>query len=138
MTPEQINLVKMSWEKVLPIAETAAELFYAKLFQLEPELESMFKGDMKEQGAKLMTMINMVVNSLDKLDLIVPAVQSLGVRHVDYGVKDAHYDLVGEALLSTLEQGLGEGFTADVKAAWTTAYVTLANVMKNAANEAVA
>ena len=138
MTPEQINLIKISWAKVLPISDTAAELFYGKLFQLDSELKPLFKGDMKEQGEKLMKMLNTVVNSLDNLNSIIPAVQNLGVSHINYGVKDEHYDTVADALLWTLEQGLGDGFTADVKDAWTMAYVTLSDVMKNAANEAVA
>lgn len=138
MTPEQISLIKNSWEKVLPISETAAELFYAKLFELDADLKPLFNGDMKEQGAKLMKMINTVVNSLDKLDTIVPAIQNLGERHVDYGVKDEHYDTVAAALLWTLGQGLGEAFTDDVKDAWTAAYVILSTTMKDAANSVAA
>lgn len=135
MTPEQVALIKGSWEKVLPISETAAELFYGKLFELDADLKPLFKGDMKEQGAKLMKMINTVVNSLDKLDTIVPAVQSLGERHVGYGVKDEHYDTVAAALLWTLGQGLGDDFTDEVKEAWTAAYVILATTMKEAASK---
>jgi len=134
MTPEQITLVKTSWEKAIPIADTAAEIFYGKLFELDPSVKPLFKGDMKEQGAKLMKMINTAVNGLDRLDDIVPAVQQLGVRHIDYGVKDEHYDTVGAALLWTLEEGLGtEVFTADTKEAWATAYGILADTMKAAA-----
>ena len=138
MTPEQVALIKTSWEKVLPIAETAAELFYGKLFELDADLKPLFKGDMKEQGAKLMKMINTVVNSLDKLDTIVPAVQSLGERHVGYGVTDEHYDTVAAALLWTLGQGLGDAFTDEVEEAWTAAYVILATTMKEAAKNAAA
>lgn len=138
MTPEQISLIKNSWEKVLPISETAAELFYAKLFELDADLKPLFNGDMKEQGAKLMKMINTVVNSLDKLDTIVPAIQNLGERHIDYGVKDEHYDTVAAALLWTLGQGLGEAFTDNVKDAWTAAYVILSTTMKDAANSVAA
>ena len=138
MTPEQVTLIKTSWENVVPISETAAELFYGKLFELDESLKPLFKGDMKEQGAKLMKMINTVVVSLDKLDTIVPAVQSLGERHVGYGVKDEHYDTVAAALLWTLGQGLGEAFTDDIKEAWTTAYVILATTMKDAAAKSAA
>ena len=138
MKSEQIKLIKESWLKVLPISETAAELFYKKLFELDPELKFLFKGDMNEQGIKLMNMLNTVVNSLDKLSTIIPAVEILGVRHIDYGVKDENYDTVADALLWALGKGLGDDFTHDVKDAWTTAYVTLADVMKNAANDAVA
>lgn len=138
MTPEQALLVKTSWEKVVPISETAAELFYGKLFELDPSVKALFKGDMKEQGAKLMKMINTAVNGLDKLEEIVPAVQQLGVRHVAYGVKDEHYETVGAALLWTLETGLGDAFTEEVKDAWATVYGVLADTMKAAAADAAA
>jgi len=135
MTPETIDLVKTSWDKVKPISETAAELFYGKLFEIDPSLKSMFPSDMTEQGRKLMAMINTAVNALDKLESIVPAVQDLGKRHVDYGVTDAMYDSVGEALIWTLGQGLGEEFTDDVKAAWLETYTILATTMKDASKE---
>lgn len=137
MNPEKIELVKGSWAKVTPIAETAAELFYGKLFELDPALKSLFKGDMKEQGRKLMAMINTAVNALDRLEAVVPAVQDLGRRHVGYGVKDSDYDTVGAALLWTLEQGLGDAFTPDVKTAWADTYGLLASTMKAAAAETV-
>ena len=136
MTPDQIVLVKQSWAQVVPISEQAAELFYGKLFELNPDYRELFNGDMKSQGKKLMTMINTAVTSLDKLDTIVPAVQDLGRRHVDYGVKDEDYGTVAVALLWTLEQGLGDGFTPEVKDAWTLTYTTLANVMIEASREA--
>jgi len=135
MTPETIDLVKTSWDKVKPISETAAELFYGKLFEIDPSLKSMFPSDMTEQGRKLMAMINTAVNALDKLESIVPAVQDLGKRHVDYGVTDTMYDSVGEALIWTLGQGLGEEFTDEVKAAWLETYTILATTMKDASKE---
>lgn len=133
MTPKQIELVQSTWKKVLPIADTAAEMFYAKLFSMDPEVKPLFRGDMKAQGKKLMTMIGTAVSGLSQLGTIVPAVQALGQRHVKYGVKDKHYDTVGAALLWTLEQGLGDAFTAEVKTAWATAYGILAKTMKEAA-----
>ena len=138
MTPEQLVLVKSSWEKVVPISDKAAELFYGKLFELDPSLKALFKGDMVEQGKKLMKMINTAVNALDKLETIVPAVQDLGKRHVGYGVRDEHYDTVAAALLWTLEAGLGDAFTDEVKEAWTITYTILADTMKAAAAEAAA
>jgi hemoglobin-like flavoprotein len=133
MNPEQVFLVQRSWKQVLPIADTAAEMFYTKLFSLDPSVKPLFKGDMKAQGRKLMAMIGTAVGGLSDLPAIVPAVQELGRRHVKYGVKDSHYDAVGGALLWTLEQGLGEAFTPDVKAAWTTVYGVLSTTMKDAA-----
>jgi len=136
MTPDQKTLVQESFKSVAPIADTAAKLFYQKLFVLDPELKSLFKGDMEEQGKKLMKMIATAVNALDRLDDIVPAVQDLGVRHVAYGVKDKDYDTVGEALLWTLEQGLGDLYTPEVQEAWTVVYGVLSDTMKGAAAKA--
>ncbi|MEM7541416.1 MAG: globin family protein [Pseudomonadota bacterium] len=138
MTPEQIELVQSSWQKVKPISEQAAELFYSRLFILDPDARSLFTGDMAAQGKKLMTMITTAVNGLRNLEAIVPAVQELGRRHVGYGVTNAHYDTVGEALLWTLEQGLGDAFDEPTKAAWTETYTILATTMKAAAAEAEA
>ncbi|MGE0267056.1 MAG: globin family protein [Candidatus Omnitrophota bacterium] len=125
--------VQDTWKMVEPISEAAADIFYTKLFELDPTVKPMFKSNIKEQGKKLMHMIGLAVRGLDDLDKLVPAVQSLGVRHVAYGVKDRHYDTVGTALLYTLDKGLGKAFTPQVKEAWTETYVTLATVMKEAA-----
>jgi hemoglobin-like flavoprotein len=136
MTPESIALVQDSWSKVEPIADTAAALFYGRLFELDPSLRPLFRGDMEEQGRKLMQMITVVVRGLDRLDQLVPAVEALGRRHAGYGVSDEHYGTVAVALLWTLEQGLGDAFTPEVLAAWTEAYTLLATVMKRAAAQA--
>lgn len=133
LTEAQKQLVFDSWEKVKPISETAASLFYEKLFELDPEVKPMFsKSDMKEQGKKLMQMIGVAVNGLNSLDKLIPAVQDLGKRHVGYGVTAQHYDTVGTALLDTLAKGLGDDFTPDTKEAWTITYTTIADVMKEA------
>ncbi len=133
MTPEKIALVRGSWQQVLPIQDTAAQLFYGQLFELDPSLRGMFKGDMAEQGRKLMAIINTAVNSLDDLGPILGAVQDMGRRHVAYGVTEAHYDTVGSALIWTLGKGLGEQFTPAVRDAWVETYTTLASAMKQAA-----
>ncbi|MCC9640718.1 globin domain-containing protein [Rhodopirellula sp. JC740] len=130
MTPEQVAMVKDSWEKVKPISEQAAELFYGRLFTLDPSLRSLFKGDMSEQGKKLMSTISLAVASLDRLETILPTVQELGRKHaVEYAVPDSSYATVGEALLWTLGQGLGDDFTDEVKEAWTLTYTTLSGAM---------
>lgn len=134
MTPSQIAAVQSSFAKVVPIKEQAAALFYDRLFTIDPPTRALFKADVSEQGKKLMSALAMVVAGLDRLDSILPAVQDMARRHTGYGVEARHYDTVGEALLWTLEQGLGEAFTPDVKAAWTEAYVTLAGAMKAAAH----
>lgn len=133
MTPEQIAMVRASFAQVVPIREAAAGLFYGRLFELDPSLKPLFKGNLKEQGIKLMAMIGTAVGGLDRLDSIEPAVRALSKRHVGYGVQAAHYDTVVAALLWTLEQGLGAAFTPDVKMAWTSAYGILAGTMKDAA-----
>ena len=138
MNETQITLVQESFAKVVPIKDAAAEIFYNDLFETAPEVKPYFANtDMKDQGSKLMATLGVVVNGLRDLDKIVPVAQKLAVGHVDYGVKAEDYDKVGASLLRTLEKGLGDAFTADVKEAWTTAYTTLATVMKEAAYPAV-
>jgi hemoglobin-like flavoprotein len=131
MTPRQVGLVQESWKLVQPIADKAAELFYMRLFSLEPSVRRLFKGDMIEQGRKLMSMISVAVNSLTRLETIVPAVQALGRRHAGYGVRKHHYTVVEAALIWTLAQGLGEKFTGETEEAWRTAYRVLAATMQS-------
>lgn len=135
MTLRQVELVQTTWEKVVPISDQAATLFYGRLFELDPRLRPMFKSDIKEQGKKLMQMITVAVRGLSDLNRLVPAVQDLGRRHVGYGVKDEHYTTVGTALLWTLEKGLGDAFTPEVKQAWAAVYGVLATTMQKAAAE---
>ena len=137
MTPEHIALVQRTFAGVLPLADTAAALFYERLFTLDPALRVLFHSDMQEQGRKLMTVLQLAVAGLSRLEALLPMVQQLGVRHRSYGVKDAHYATVGAALLWTLQQGLGERFTPEVQAAWTSAYTLLADTMRAAAPEVV-
>ncbi len=133
MTPSQKALVKSSWAKVKPISGQAAVLFYGRLFEVYPEVRPLFKSDMKEQGRKLMGMINTAVNALDNLEPMLEAIRDSGRRHAAYGVKDEDYAKVADALLWTLERGLGDAFTPAVKDAWATVYGALADVMKSGA-----
>lgn len=133
MKPETILLVQTSWAQVLPIKDTAADLFYTRLFELDPALRELFPADLKEQKRKLMAMLGTAVNALGNLSALVPVAQDLGRRHVGYGVQDAHYDTVGAALLWTLERGLGAAFDQKLRAAWAEVYTVLANTMKEAA-----
>lgn len=132
MTPQQIELVQSSFKKVVPIAGTAADLFYGRLFEIAPEVRPMFPDDLREQKTKLMAMSGTAVSNLHRLETILPGVKDLGQRHKGYGVTAAHYAPVGTALLWTLEKGLGPDFTPDVKAAWTETYTALAGVMTSA------
>ena len=133
MTPDQVKLVQDSFKKVAPIADTAANLFYDRLFAIAPEVRPLFPNNLTEQKKKLMQMLGMAVTNLHQVEKIIPAVQDLGRRHVAYGVTAKHYEPVGAALLWTLEQGLGSDFTPPVKEAWTQTYMTVAGVMQKAA-----
>jgi hemoglobin-like flavoprotein len=129
MTPDQVKLVQQSFAKVAPISETAAVLFYDRLFEIAPQVRAMFPADMTEQRKKLMAMLAAVVNGLANLDSILPAASALAKRHVAYGAKAEHYPVVGSALLWTLEKGLGEAWTLELAEAWTAAYGTLSGFM---------
>ena len=137
LTAAQKDLVQNSFTSIATIADDAAILFYQKLFELDPSLKPMFRGDMTEQRKKLMQMLTAAVKGLDRLEQLVPVVQDLGRRHGAYGVKESHYETVGAALLWTLEAGLGRDFTPEVKEAWTAVYGLLATTMKNAARDAL-
>jgi len=132
LSDKQKRLVKESFALVEPIAEQAAGLFYGKLFELDPKLKPLFKGNMEEQGRKLMSTLKLVIGSLDRLQDIMPAVKLLGTKHRGYGVKESDYDTVAAALLWTLAAGLKDAFTPEVKDAWTAVYGVLASVMKAA------
>lgn len=136
MNSQQISLVQSTFDQVRPIGVVAADLFYGRLFILDPSLRPMFKGDMAHQGRMLMSMLSSAVNGLTRLDTLVPVARQLGARHATYGVRDEHYATVGSALLWTLEQGLGDHFTSEVRAAWTAAYELLATTMQAGATEA--
>lgn len=129
MEQETIRLVQETWKDVEAIGLDAAKLFYRNLFSADANLKPLFKGDMEEQGKKLMEMIGMAVRNLNDPETLVPILEGLGKRHVGYGVQVSHYQTVGEALLKTLGEGLGEGFTPAVKEAWATVYGGMAEVM---------
>jgi hemoglobin-like flavoprotein len=134
MTPNEIQLVQTSFAKVAPVAEKAAVMFYNRLFEIDPSLRALFKGDMVEQGKRLMAMVAVAVNGLNHIEDLVPAVQDLGRRHAGYGVQEQHYATVGGALLEMLETALGNSFTPEVKAAWDSVYRVLSSTMIEAAN----
>jgi hemoglobin-like flavoprotein len=129
MTPSQVQAIQASFAQVAPISEQAAALFYGRLFEIAPEIRRLFKGDIKEQGRKLMTTLGTVVSGLGNLERVLPAASALAKRHVDYGVKAADYKPVGAALLWTLEHCLGAHWTPDLAAAWTEAYAVLSGFM---------
>lgn len=138
MSPQQARIVQSTWPKILPNKDAAAQLFYARLFELDPSLRHLFLGDIRQQGRKLMLVLDSVVNGLADIETIAAAVRDLGMRHVGYGVQDHHYDTVGAALLWAIERGLGAAFTAEVRDAWAAAYGMLASIMRGAAADVAA
>jgi hemoglobin-like flavoprotein len=135
LTLAQKTLVQETFATVATIADDAAALFYRRLFEIDPSLQQMFRGNMAEQRKKLMQMLTAAVKGLDHPDQLIPAVQGLGRRHAIYGVTDKHYETVGAALLWTLQKALGNAFTPEAREAWTTVYGLLATTMKDAARE---
>jgi len=130
ITPAQIALVRETWSRVVPIADTAASLFYQRLFETNPQLAPMFAGvDMPEQRNKLVKAINMVVMALDRIDTLLPMIRDMGRRHAGYGVSDEHYGQVGAALLWTLQTGIGDDWSDEAAQAWALAYQLLADTM---------
>lgn len=129
MTPQQKQIVKDTWSAVIPIQEQAAAMFYERLFSEHPEVKPLFKGDMQEQGEKLMNMLDQAVNSLDDIESVTKPLKEAGAAHKEYGVQEADYGKVGACLLWTLEQGLGEAYNPSVEDAWSTTYDTLSSVM---------
>jgi hemoglobin-like flavoprotein len=133
MTPHQIQLIRRTFALVVPVADIAALLFYKRLFELDPSLQPLFRSDIKEQGTKLMQMLAAAVRLLEKPETLVPVLEDLGRRHVHYGVRDEHYDTVGEALLSMLSETLGPDFSPAAHDAWAALYHVVATTMKRAA-----
>jgi hemoglobin-like flavoprotein len=137
MTPEQKEILRQTWQAVTPIADAAAQLFYDRLFEIDPSTRPLFaRADMPAQRAKLIEALGLVIGGLDRVENLVPTLEALGRRHAGYGVAEAQYDTVGAALLWTLEQGLGPAWTPEAAAeAWESAYTLVATTMRRAASE---
>lgn len=132
LSPHHTALCQASWVKIEPISEQAGLLFYEELFALDPTLKARFTSPLSMQATKLMTMIKQAVALLSQPHAFNSAVQALGQRHANYGVKAKDYDTVGKALLRTLELGLGSSFTPEVKEAWAALYGEIASIMLEA------
>jgi hemoglobin-like flavoprotein len=133
MTPTQIELVQSTFLTLQSLGDEAAGIFYNRLFEIDPSLRPMFRGDMQEQGRKLLHMIGVAVGSLQRLDQVLPAVEELGRRHAGYGVREEHYVVVAAALLWTLNKALGEAFTPPVCDAWIAMYEAVSAAMQQGA-----
>lgn len=134
MNSEQVQLIRDSLIRVRPLADHIAESFYSHMFEIAPHLQKLFTGNMKTQGAMLMTSLELAVSSLDDMESILPAVQALGERHMSYGVKKEYYPYAKESFLWSLEKHLSGEFTSPLKNAWSEGFDTLIEVMSNAAN----
>jgi hemoglobin-like flavoprotein len=135
MTPGQVILIKKTWKIFRSIDPVLiGDTFYSKLFADTPRLRHLFPPKMDAQYAKLIDMLNVVVARLDRFDELSADIEAMAQRHVQYGVRPAHYKLVGTALLWTLQQGLGPDWTTEVREAWNSCYTALADAMINAVN----
>ncbi len=130
ITDAQIALVQSSFRHVLPIADAAGLLFYERVFTLAPGTRALFDDDIGPQAKRTMAAVKTAVDALGDLDVVGPFLIRLGARHVRYGVRSEHFDVVGVALLWTLEQGLGEHFTPAVQDAWVAAWDVIAGAMR--------
>ena len=134
MTDAEIRLVKQSWRTLRAIDPgIVGDLFYSKLFMANPSLRNLFPKKMDEQYSKLMDMLSVIIARLDRMDELNDDIAAMARRHIQYGVRPAHYKLVGNALLWTLRQGLGQDWTLEVEQAWTKCYSNLADTMMRAA-----
>ena len=138
LSTENEVLIQRSWEKVLPIADLAADLFYEKLFAKNPDIAALFEGtDMNSQKNKLIHALSGVIASIEQLENILPLLADLGQRHTAYGVEPVHYDDVGLALIETLETGLGEHWNSAIKSAWCELYGIVSHVMQGDCNSSL-
>lgn len=133
LSAEQITWVRASWQLVLSNKEQVADRFYIRLFELDPTLRALFKGRLDFQGVKLITTLNVVIDSLDDFSEVVPILQAMGKRHIIYGVEAAYYEMAGVALIETLRVSQGESFNAEMEEAWKITYHLIANAMKEKA-----
>jgi hemoglobin-like flavoprotein len=133
MKPEQVKIILLTFSQVASNKDRVGQMFYERLFAIAPETRPMFKGDMAEQSQKLMDTLALAIGSLRDMPSLVATLESLALSHVDYGVRDEHYGTVGEALIWTLEKGLGEAFTRDAREAWTALYGEITQTMRRAA-----
>lgn len=133
MNATKIHLIRASFALVAPASQAVGLIFYRNLFALDPKLKSLFPEDLSQQSAKLIQMLSAAVNSLDKLDELVPVVQQLAKRHLKYGVTPQHYQTVGAALLNTLVEGLGDELSPEAFIAWKELYLLLSQTMIAAA-----
>lgn len=139
MTPEQKQILRQTWAQIVPIGDTAATLFYNRLFAIDPSTRKMFSSvDLRAQRSKLLQALGHIIDGLDQFEALLPMLKQLGRRHSGYGVRDEHYDSVGDALLWALKRGLKDSWTPAVKDAWIEIYTMIASVMRHASVDVAA
>jgi hemoglobin-like flavoprotein len=137
MTPEQTELVRATWQRVNADGDAVAALFYERLFEIDPSTRELFaNADMSAQRSKLLQALGIIVADLERPDALAPVLQSMGRRHLSYGVRKRHYSAVGDALLWSFERGLGDDWTREAEAAWERAYALVSGMMSGAAEGA--
>ena len=130
MKPEQIKLVKKTWKILMGInPKIIGDAFYSKLFTDHPAIRKLFPSDMNQQYIKLVDMLTSIIMNLDHLESVSEEIIAMSNRHTGYGVKPAHYEMVGSALLWTLQKGLGAEWSDDIENAWIACYQSLADTM---------
>jgi hemoglobin-like flavoprotein len=129
MTPRERELVKRSWRQIGPDAVRLAELFYSRLFDMAPPLRQLFRGDMTQQQQRLATMLNTLVEDIDRADELRPVLRDLGLRHAAYHVREDDYAVFGEALMWALQRVLWSEFTPETEEAWRSAFKMMAGEM---------
>lgn len=132
LTPRQIELVQQTWSTITPVSLKMGESFYSRLFERHPELQQMFKSDPRDQAMKLMFMISYLVHRLGSFDDLKDEIRKLASRHNGYGTRNEHYGVVGEVLLETLKDSLGESWNGETEEAWKQTYGMIANLMQEA------
>lgn len=136
MTRDEIQSIRKSFRLLEGRTELVAILFYNRLFRIDPSLRRLFRGDMTEQGKKLMSAMSVLNASLDRFPTLRPTLQHMGKRQAEYGVCPQHYHTVATALLQTLEEFAGPQFGQELRRAWTKLLVLVADEMLQGATEA--
>jgi len=132
----ETNILETSFDLIAPHGDELMDEFYGRLFEAAPAVRPLFPEDMRKQKSMLLSVLVLVRKSLRDLDRLVPALHSLGARHVAYGAKAEHYPVVGAALIASMAAVAGDAWTEEIEQAWTTAYGLIADVMVEGAREA--
>lgn len=132
ITPAQIKLVQDSWKIITPVSQKMGEEFYTHLFKSAPELRALFKSDPKDQAMKLMFMLSYMVHRLDQIPDLQEEIIKLAARHKGYGAEINHYPVIGETLMWSLKNNLGDHWSKETEEAWKQTYKIISGFMIDA------